>query len=279
MTLLSFVSSPLAFHLLFGIALVYIGRESLKGLSIRTFGMARDDLFTGAFIAGLAGIGFWILHDLTSYSVLYRIGKSLVFYGFIHLASLAIFIRTFGSDEGGGLRKSLLLYLLTFAIEIVADLTRPLPEIATAGVRGAITLWWIGGMIRPFRNPEKSADYAFRILYSIFYSVGMIGYAISRESGTHHAHYFFAAAALPLLLQAAGRRIAHDRIGSRTGVAVIGLVLMAGLTRATAKHLDDIFQTGIILNTHLAYASVLFLIAVPVYLYLIRREGRGESDI
>ena len=118
--------------------------------------------------------------------------------------------------------------------------------------------------------PKTRTIHAFGVwlsIWSIF--LGIISSVILRDQFIHWTHITFVSGFLLLVVMVMSRvTIAHNKLGSEKEKskwlgAIIGLIIFAGLTRATAYLIPDSY------TNHLAYASMLMIIAFAFLLKLL----------
>ena len=246
---------------------------------------------TVAFALGLTGAVFLLAVEATDFAAPYQLATSLLFRGSTVLIGVAALSGRLGiprlgaQSSGPSLRTNLALSLFgaSFGIEFVyAVLLRSgWPGMLPHLVRAAGGLWLLAEVVLPWwrgraggASPESEAVLAAPVYFPRLLALAVIGSlaigfvaeALSPDSLAHTLHFaHIGATALLILLPEKQPLTRRSRwlLGS-----LVGLLLVAASTRATAQVWPQIYRS------HLLYAAFLFLPALLGFAGLRIRELR-----
>lgn len=222
--------------------------------------------------------------------VFLRLGRSLLHYGMLPLIILgagAVLVVPMGSPTDRNAWRLQLqsatkreagiflgLYFISFAVDLILD-GAGYPLIGAAGssaLRFVLVFFWMTRYfhvleVKSFKGPVGFSFWAASI--SILCGLGGASFP---DQAVHFAHMFFVGGAAQFILtisvhviQSHGGHGSFSPARSRALWAILFLVVLAALTRSTAAIWPRIYLS------HLAYAAVLFIIALIVWFIFFGR--------
>ena len=269
--ILSIVQQRIFFHvlLLFFFSILWILHGQIEKSDSQ--GKKSEDFLNFSLLMGSAGSLLFLVFDLTNQSNAYLTGKIFIYYGSMNLAFIYFFARLSGGlVQFRSHQWSLILYIISLFYEFISLIfikERP-PIIIGAGIRAAISLYWIFSFVK-IQNIRKIKAWNILLWLSAFYyGIGMTGSAIFSEDGVHFAHFFFAGSLTFVLLSSLiTKEISESKSGMSLVWTVLFLAMLAGATRGAANLIPSSYQS------HLLYSSISMTTAAILYiLYFLKKK-------
>lgn len=241
---------------------------------------------SGGFFLGLLGSIFQLSSIIFQSSLLFQYGKDFIFYGMIPCIifgtgtrMLPMIVNTenpaakmewMKKAEDQKLAKPFIFLLITsFLFEIIlAYLSISYIPIILKGIRFIIYTIWIIQFFHIFEFSNFKGKLARTLLISCYlFILGLAGYSFGLNYSAHLAHIYLIGGLSLLVLSIMTRvTLSHgggDMLQEKTSnvfYVIAGLVFFAAFTRGFVF----VFPGSI--NSHLAYAGILFITAILVWL-------------
>lgn len=206
-------------------------------------------LYNGYFLGVIAGVGIRLIPGLLGHTDIVKKQRAIyennkptpkLFLSLIFTFNLFIITHLFFDEMAGNILRVIWLMLIS-------------------------TSYW-----KLFSLPKAKSFHAFGVWISIWsILLGIVSSIILKDQFIHWTHITFVSGFLLLVIMVMTRAtVAHNKLGfdkekSKWLAAVIGLIVFAALTRASAYLIPNSY------TNHLAYASVLVLAAFAILIWLL----------
>lgn len=211
---------------------------------------ARYLLYNGYFLGVIAGVGIRLIPGLLGHTEIVKAQRKLY-------------------EEEKKIPKDFIFIVFLFNLFIMTKL------FINDFLADAFEVFWLSlvslSYWKIYKLPKAKTFHGFGVWLSLWLIfIGIISSILLKDQFSHWTHLTFVSGFLLLVVMVMTRvTIVHNKLGfekekSKWLAAVIGIIIFAALTRASAYLIPDSYQN------HLAYASLLIIVTFGILVWFLR---------